>query len=542
MKSRLRRTPLTHSLPSLTLNRRSLIQGASAVGLGLPMTRAGQSAFAQETDTPVQGGTLRVTVAGEPPTLDIHQTTAGIVSLITWVMYEPLFTYDEGFQLIPMLAESHEVSEDGLVNTLRLRQGVLFHNGEEMTAADVVASIERWGALSGHGGALLEATESINEVDEYTIEFNMNRPFGSFTATLAENYQGCAIYPKSVIDEAGDEPMQSGFVGTGPYRLADWQPDRFIRFERFDDYSNLPGEPVGHGGHKYQYLDVIEFIPVPDEAAAVAGLQAGDYHYLSTVSSDQFETLSDAPGIVVQQLPPNDIDVIVLNWRSPLTENLLIREAVQAAISSEPILQAAHGEGFYRVDPGVMLQETAWHSTVGEEFYNQGNPELASQLLEEAGYDGTPLRFMSTQEYQYLYNIGLVAVQQLEEAGFTVEFETFDWATVVERRADPELWDAFPTSYPFSPDPTQLSLLQLCEWPGWWCSEETSDFFDDLRSDSDFETRFTHWEAIQSNFYTEIPMIKVGDFSSIAAMSELVGGFVPQTQLAVPFWNWWLKE
>src|SRR5690606_19109145 len=131
MKSRLRRTPLTHSLPSLTLNRRSLIQGASAVGLGLPMTRAGQSAFAQETDTPVQGGTLRVTVAGEPPTLDIHQTTAGIVSLITWVMYEPLFTYDEGFQLIPMLAESHEVSEDGLVNTLRLRQGVLFHNGEE---------------------------------------------------------------------------------------------------------------------------------------------------------------------------------------------------------------------------------------------------------------------------------------------------------------------------------------------------------------------------------------------------------------------------
>jgi peptide/nickel transport system substrate-binding protein len=245
---------------------------------------------------------------------------------------------------------------------------------------------------------------------------------------------------------------------------------------------------------------------------------------------------------VVEKLPPSDIDVIVLNWRSPLTGDVKIREAIQAAIASEPILQAAHGEGFYRLDPGVMLQETAWHSTVGDERYDIGDPERAAQLLEEAGYDGTPLRFMSTQEYQYLYNIGLVAVQQLEQAGFTVEFETYDWATLVERRADETLWDVFPTSYPFSSDPTQLSLLQLCSWPGWWCSDETSAHFDDLRSESDFDARYASWEEIQRNFYDEIPMIKVGDFGSIAAMSAQVGGFTPMTQLAVPFWNWWLKE
>ena len=457
-------------------------------------------------------------------------------------MYEPLFTYDEGFQIIPMLAESHEVSEDGLVNTLRLRQGVLFHNGEEMTAADVVASIERWGSLSGHGGSLLEATESIDQLDEYTIEFHMKQPYGTFTAVLAENYQGCAIYPKSVIDTAGAEPIPSGFVGTGPYKLAEWLPDQVIRFERFVEYSALEGEPVGHGGHKQQFLDEIHFIPVPDEAARVAGIQAGDYHYLSTIGTDQFEVLSGNDDLVVEKLPPSDIDVIVLNWRSPLTENVLIRQAIQAAISSEPILQAAHGEGFYRLDPGVMLLETAWHTTVGEESYNVGDPERAKQLLEEAGYDGTPLRFMSTQEYQYLYNIGLVAVQQLEEAGFTVEFETYDWATLVERRGNPELWDAFPTSYPFSPDPTQLSLLQLCQWPGWWCSDATSAEFDLLRSETDFDSRYAHWEAIQSNFYSEIPMLKVGDFGSIAVMSNQVGGFVPMVQLAVPMWNWWLKS
>lgn len=523
------------------LDRRRLLQATSAIGLGMTGITLADAASAQE-ETPVEGGTLVVALAGEPPTLDIHQTTAGIVSLITWVMYEPLFTYDEGFQIIPMLAESHEVSEDGLINTLKLRQGVLFHNGEEMTAADVIASIERWGGMSGHGGALLEAVESVNQVDEYTIEYHMTEPFGTFVATLAENYQGCAIYPKSVIDAAGAEPMTTGFIGTGPYKLVEWIPDQVIRFERFDEYSALEGEPVGHGGAKQQFLDEIHFVPVPDEAARVAGIQAGDYHYLSTIGTDQFSVLDGAEGLVVEKLPPSDIDVIVLNWRSPLTENVLIRQAFQAAISSEPILQAAHGEGFYRIDPGVMLAETAWHSTVGEESYNIGDPERAKQLLEEAGYDGTPLRFMSTQEYPYLYNIGLVAVQQLEQAGFTVEFETYDWATLVERRGNPDLWDAFPTSYPFSSDPTQLSLLQLCSWPGWWCSDATSAEFDLLRGETDFESRFAHWEAIQSNFYSEIPMIKVGDFGSIAVMSDKIGGWVPMVQLAVPVWNWWLKE
>ncbi|MGE3796712.1 MAG: ABC transporter substrate-binding protein [Thermomicrobiales bacterium] len=540
MKTRSGQDSSITPFPNLPLTRRSLMQ-ASALGVSAAAIPSAADVLAQD-DAPVEGGALNVAIAGEPPSLDIHQTTAGIVSLITWVMYEPLFTYDDGFRIIPMLAESHEVSPDGLTNTLRIRQGVLFHNGEELKAADVVASIERWGAKSGHGGALLAATESINVIDDYTIEFVMTQPFGTFVATLAENYQGCAIYPKSVIDVAGDEPLTEGFVGSGPYKLREWLPDNWITFERFDEYTAIEGEPVGHGGHKYQYLDEIVFIPATDEAARVAGLQAGDYHYLSTVGTDQFGALSGDDSLVVETLPPSDIDVIVINWRSPLTGDLKIREAIQAAISSEPILQAAHGEGFYRLDPGVMLLETAWSSTVGEERYNQGNPDLARQYLEEAGYDGTPLRFMSTQEYQYLYNIGLVAAQQLEEAGFTVEFETYDWATLVERRADETLWDLFPTSYPFSSDPTQLSLLQLCSWPGWWCSDDTSALFDQLRSESDFDTRYGYWEQIQSNFYTEIPMIKVGDFGSIAAMSAQVGGFQPQVQLATPFWNWWLKE
>lgn len=534
------------SLVHPSLDRRALLRNAVGASLAVPALGLlpGQRAFAAagaRQGEGVQGGTIRVAIAGEPPTLDIHQTTAGIVSYITWSIYEPLFTYDENYQLIPMLAESHEVSDDGLVNVIRLRQDVPFHNGETMTAADVIASINRWGAISGVGQSLLGATDELREVDDYTIEFHLAEPYGSLATALAINYQGCAIYPKSVIDAAGDAPIDNDFIGTGPYQLEERRIDQFIRLQRFDDYAALEGEPLGYGGHKAQYLDRIDFIPVADEAARVAGLQAGDYHLLTDFSSDQFETIAANPDLVVEKLPPSSWDTLVLNWNSPLMSDLLVRQAFQAALNHEPIMLAAHGEGFYRLDPSIMQRETAWATDAGAEFYNQNDPEKARALLEEAGYDGSPLRLLSTQEYQYLYNVALVSAQQLEDAGFTVDLQTYDWATLVERRADPEMWDAFTTSDPFKPDPAQMATLQVCNFPGWWCSEETIALVADLRSESDFDTRFAIWEQIQENFYTEVPMIKVGDFNSVAARSSNVGGFIPLTQITLPLWNMWLE-
>lgn len=225
------------------------------------------------------GGQLRVAIIGEPPTLDIHQTTAVIVSQIVWNMYESLFTWDEEYAITPLLAESFETSDDGLTNTIKLRQGVPFHNGEEMRAADVIASFKRWAGLSGLGKSILDVTDEIVEVDDYTIDFNMSSPLGTFTVLLARNFQGLGIYPKNVVDAAGDE-MITEFIGTGPYMFTERQEDRYIRFSRFEDYAVLEGEPNGYGGAKVAYLDGIEFIPVPDEAARIAGLQAGDYHYV----------------------------------------------------------------------------------------------------------------------------------------------------------------------------------------------------------------------------------------------------------------------
>jgi peptide/nickel transport system substrate-binding protein len=317
-----------------------------------------------------------------------------------------------------------------------------------------------------------------------------------------------------------------------------------MTFERFDEYQSSSEEPNGYGGKKYAYADTIEFIPVPDEAARVAGLQAGDYDFGLDIGNDQYPVLQDFPGVVAEILAPTEWDVFFLNWQSPMMGNLAMRQAVQAAFDHLPMLQSGRGgDEFIRLDPGLMMQQTPWWSEAGAEHYNVNDPELARAKLEEAGYDGEPLRFLTTQEYSYMYGEAIVAQQQLEAVGITVDLQVVDWATVLERRAIPEEWDMFGTGHGFVPDPSQISYVgQMNQYPGWWSSESSLELAAELLAESEFDTRMPIFEQIQEAHYTEIPAIKIGDSSLVSFRSERIGGWDGQFERGRKFWNMWLNE
>jgi peptide/nickel transport system substrate-binding protein len=488
-----------------------------------------------------EGGTLEVALIGEPPTLDVHQTTATIVALIAWHLYEPLFTWDEDFQVTPELAQEHEVSDDGLVNTLRIREGVTFHNGDDLTADDVVASIERWAEISGLGGSLLENVEEIEIVDDHTIDFHMVEPYGAFAVALARQNQGAAIYPASVIEESGDDGLAEN-IGTGPYQLEAREADQYIHLVRFEDYSSREEETSGYAGQKNQYIDEIYLRPVPDEAARIAGLQAGDFHYLESIIPDHFESLEGDDNVAVEIMGTSGWAVFVMNTAEGIFTDQLMRKAVQAAVDCEPVMQAGYGDGFFELDPGIMTTDTVWNSQVGAELYNLGDPDLAQELLDEAGYDGTPIRIMTTQEYMHQYNQAVMLEQQLNDAGFEVDLEVFDWATLTERRNDEGAWDIFTTSFSFRVDPIQLPMLQGTSWPGWWASEEKVELTTRLERETEFEDRYEVLEQIQELFYEEAPQVKIGDSLELSARSPLVQNFTTPTQLQPAFWNIWLDD
>lgn len=468
----------------------------------------------------------------------MQQTTDSIVLLITAHMYETLFTYDAEFGTIPLLAESREVSDDGLLITVNLRQGVPFHNGAELTSADVIASLERWSTISGLGEDLLAMMDELVATGDYRLEFHMNEPYGVFEVALGRALQGAAIYPKSVLDQS-DEVELAEYVGTGPYRFVEWQPDQYVRLERFDDYAALPGEPNGYGGHKAAYFDELRFIPVRNEASRIAGIQAGDYHYLETVSTDQYETLKNDSNVAVDLLEPDSWLNFVINLRSEVTFNPEVRQAIQLALDHEAVMQAAFGADFFELTPTLLPGAEVWYTDAGLELFNRNDPDEARRVLEASGYDGAPLRMMTTQEIQQEYNGSVVISQQLEAVGFTVDLQVYDGATLSDLRGDETAWEIYGAWASFRADPSLRNLT--CSADGWWCDEEKDELLSQLASESDFETRYDIWEQVQQRFFEDVPRLKIGDSRRIVVRSPRLQG-VTSTNLQPEFSNAWLEE
>jgi peptide/nickel transport system substrate-binding protein len=191
--------------------------------LGTPLGGVGE--------TPRPGGTLRVAFPAEPPTLDAQWTTTAVTHYISAHYLEGLYTIGLDGGMVPMLAEGQTVSDDGRVYTIKLRRGVPFHHGKELTAADVVASLQRWGKKHRQGTELFTRVESLNALDRYTLQLRLKEKYALVLPLLRS--MSAAIYPKEVVDEAGEGEVKR-FIGTGPFQLAEHQPHRVIKLVRFE--------------------------------------------------------------------------------------------------------------------------------------------------------------------------------------------------------------------------------------------------------------------------------------------------------------------
>jgi peptide/nickel transport system substrate-binding protein len=491
-------------------------------------------------DQPRMGGVFKAAMIGEPPSLDLHWTTAVITQQITWHIYETLYTSDRSFNPIPMLAEGHTVTDGGRRYTIRLRRGVRFHTGKEMTSADVVASLNRWGKMASPGKALFRNIEAVEARDPSTVVIHLKAPSGSLLSGLGRANNGPAIYPKDVIDAAGDKPLAQ-FIGTGPYRFVEHRPDRHIKLARFADYSARTEAPDGYGGRRTAYFDEILFIPVPDVAVRLAGVETGEYHYAQQIKQDQYDRIKGLPALVPSVVKPYGWATAVINHKHGLLTDRRLRQAFQAALDAEPIMAAGFGnKEFFRLDPGLQfVEQTLWHSRAGAALYNQKDRAKAARLLKEAGYAGQPVRWITTREYEWMYKNALVAKQQLEEAGFKIDLQVVDWATLVQRRNKPELYEVFSTGFTFNQDPAFATAVQ-CEWPGFWCQEEKNRLMDAILVETDQARRRAMWERVQTIFYEDVGRIKFGDYFNLEVLRKEVKGFRSAPELF--FWNAWLEK
>jgi len=482
---------------------------------------------------------MRFALEGEPPTLDPHWATATVVMTVASHWAESLFTQGAKYEVIPDLAESFTTSDDLKVYDIKLRQGVLFHNGKEMTSEDVAASLNRWGKVASHGKTFFKTVEKLEANGKYGVRITLNK--GSAVVPAFLTWTGRAfIYPKEVVDEVGTESAIKNYIGTGPFEFVEHMPDRHIKLKRFEKYVARTDAPNGFGGKKVAYFDEIMMIPVPEQAQRVTMVQTGELDFSDWITPDAYARLQADPQIVTLIVKPKEWIIGVFNKKKGLFTNKTMRQAVQAALDMKPIMTNAVGRPeFLRLDPSIIFKESVWWTDAGNELYNQANVEKAKKLMKEAGYKGEKIRWMCTQEYEWMYQSAVIAAQQLKAVGFNVDLQVMDWASVVQRRNNPDLYEIFTTGQGMPADPAMFMSL-TCGWPGWSCFEELDGLMLKFASTPKFEDRYEIWKKVQNYFYDNAVNVKMGDFFTLRIHRDYVKGY---TNMNLSFlWNTWFEK
>ena len=322
-------------------------------------------AEAEGSMEPQPGGTLNMSLG--PDFITFHPYFDVSTGNFKPIFFEaPLRISDEG-DFEPWLAESWEESEDGLSVTLNLRQGVMFHNGREMTADDVVWSVEH--AMSEDFGHHLsdrfQLTTEVEKIDDYTVKIIYDQ--------VSPKLDGIAkmhIFPQEALENIETVP-----IGTGPFKFEEWVPGDRLVATKFEDYwqEGLP------------YLDEVVIKPIPDEQSRMVNLLAGGVDALRGVPLADKTLLEQAPEVIVTSSPPGfSFYAFIMNINEPPFDNHLVRQAMNYAVDREKIAQTAfHGAEIPFLEP---YPETSWAYDPTLADYYTFDLEKAKELLTEAGY------------------------------------------------------------------------------------------------------------------------------------------------------------
>lgn len=509
---------------NLRTTRLASLFAAGILGLGLHATALSAA--------PAKGGTISVATIGEPPTLDPMTSTADLVGILTQHIFETLYTFDAKWNLTPLLAEKlPEVSADGLTYTIKLRQGLTFHDGAKVSSADAVASLKRWTEIASRGKQAAKLITAIEAPDADTIKITLKQPYAPLTALLAMNNSAAIILPAKNI-----APTLTTFVGTGPYQLKARVPDQYIQLTRFEGYQSRAGEPDGYGGARKQYLDEIRFVPVSNANTRVESAIAGQFDYVDSLPVESLAKLKGGRSDPVM-LKPFGWPRLVLNTKQGIMSNLAVRQAVQLALNEEDMLFAAFGnKEFYKLNGDLYPEGFPWATRLGDKVYNKGDAAAAKKLVDGAGVQDRSIRILTSQQYEFHYKMALVAAEYIKAAGFKVDMQVVDWATLTQRRQDPALWDIFITHSPFLPEPALIDFPSK-DAPGWWDTPRRNQVLDAFNQARTQEERVQRWADVQKAVFDEVPFIKVGDFNAQAARSPALLGVQPAPWPY--FWNAW---
>ena len=524
--------------------------GGSGGNASTEATAAGSSAAASDSATTAAAvpdknatyrETLHIAVAQQAPSLDLHKNSSLIArQMMDGTCWEKLVTQNANAEAVPELCESYEVSEDATTITFNLRKGVKFHDGSEMTADDVVASMNRW--IEGFSSAKSTVGEArFEKVDDYTVKIAADHSILLLPSMIAGAAQPASITTAEACAKEDSNGFMTDYIGTGPYKFVEWVQDQYVKLERFDDYVpyGTEGEPMdGWAGYKSAPTKILEYDIVPEATTREAGLETGQFDVIWGVPNDDYERIKELDGVTINSSQAGTV-ALVFNHKQGIAANQWFRQAVNTCLDMDEILTAVYGEGGYDLGSCYMNEAQAfWNTDAGSEYYNQKDPEDAKKILEENGYNGETFTILVSN----LSNMNYMAVAmeaELEAIGIPTELTIVDWATLTDYRKDPDKFDIYITSFAQVPVPS-LKLYFGPSYPGWSDDAVLAEKFAAMNTSKTLDEAKSAWEDLQAYSWEYLPLINAGHYITHFAWNSKVEGLNEFSGLY--FWNAGIKE
>lgn len=484
---------------------------------------------------------LRIKMTGDLSHIDPSFTTSYPVRDMAYLVYDTLFSTDASYRVQPQMVDTYKVSEDGLIYAFTLRDGLKWSDGTPVTAADCIASLDRWIAKDTLGGVLKGHLASMEKVDDKTFRLNLKEPWDLTLPALGKISSYVPfMMPERLAKAPLDKPIIE-VIGSGPYMLKkdEWAPGAKSVYVRNPNYVPRKEPPSMMAGGKIAGVDRIERIVMPDDLSAVNALIAGEVDYIETIPPDLIKLVEKDPNIVVGARGSLGIGAtIVLNFLQPPLNDVRIRQAAQYAIDQKEILQAYNGDrsDLYKVCPSLLYCAGPYTSDVNSQRSMAHDPAKAKALLKEAGYDGTPLVFPHPNDQKWYDDVTTVVIQQLRAAGFVIDDKPTNIVGLFTQRTkkDPVSaggWHVITAGWggvDMMDPATNVFMTGACDkaWFGWACDEELQKLRAAYLAANTDAARKELAVKMQARAQDVVPYLNGGQSIQVAAWRKNVTGII----------------
>jgi peptide/nickel transport system substrate-binding protein len=523
------------------LNRRGLMTGAAVTAAVGTLARP---AIAQNSKVLTQMPQATLT------SVDPIWSSSQISRNLGFMVFEPLYGRDVAGVPRPLMLEGDTVEDGGRRWTMKLREGLVWHDGGKVLAKDCVASILRWTKRDATGVSMMARLEALEATDDRTISWRFSKPYPHLRLLLSKVVQPVLMMPERV---AQTDPFKqiTEVIGCGPFR---WVANEHVLgsqavFAKFDGYVPR-NEPPSYmaGGHKV-LLDRVVWKMIPDAGTAANALITGELDWIEIPLPDLLPLLRKSRGVRADVLDKaGQIMFLRPNHVIAPTNMVAVRQAMMAAMSQKEMVDAVMGGDPQNgtIDVGFLATGKKDVDDAGLDIVRKKHTRAeVKAMIDKSGYQGEKLVLLHATDHNFFNPMGSVVARMLSEAGFAVDDQAMDWGTVQTRRTSREPlgkggWSMFPSVVAVAEyrDLIGTGFMRgdgKQGWFGWPNNPRIEEIYEQWLGSSDTAEQTKLERDYELQGFATLPYIPLGRYRQTSAWRDNVTGLLEGP--SVVFWN-----